>query len=300
MIILSKWGQHTIELIIACVILIGIAVFYSTYQLVPVHTHSHQFTTVRKYSAYNSPTLYFHGLQGSARSTNHLITVGSKTDGRKVMTINVERDGHILYRGHLNRKIHNPLVQVNFLDNTAPISKQVHWLHQILIHLKSKDRCNNYNAVAHSAGAVTVLEATDQFGQQERVAKLQKFVSIGGPYDGVIGMNDRDNENRITNNGKPEFWKAANRWYPSYGQLLKASQRFPANVKVLNIYGNLSYRLNSDQYVSTASARSLRYLLHQHPDNYQEVQIYGHYAQHSRLHHNSVVDRLVDRFIFNE
>ena len=300
---MSKWLQHTIELIIACLILIGVAVFFNTHQIKRGghETTYHHFGTAREIANREStPTLYFHGLQGSAKSTNHLINVGAKTDGRKVMTINVERNGQIKYQGSLNNQMHNPLVQVNFLDNVAPVKNQVKWTHQILLHLKARNHCSGYNAVAHSAGAVTVLETADQFGNRSNVPKLYRFVSIGGPYDGVIGINDRINQNYLGPAGKPELERPANRWYPSYAQLVRDSRHFPKKARVLNVYGCINPRLNSDQYVSTVSARSLRYLLRNRCSDYQEIRITGRYAQHSLLHHNSVVDRVIDRFIFTE
>ena len=176
----------------------------------------------------------------------------------------------------------------------------MNWVHRILTQLKVRYHENSYNAVAHSAGAVTVLETTDRFGNRGNVAHLRRFVSIAGPYDGVIGMNDRPNQNVLTHDGRPQLSRPSNHWYPGYAQLVRDGRRFPKGVKVLNVYGRLNRHVNTDGYVSTVSARSLKYLLRGRDAVYQAVPIYGRYAQHSWLHHNSVVDRVVARFIFNE
>ncbi|XIF19513.1 MAG: alpha/beta hydrolase [Acetilactobacillus jinshanensis] len=165
---------------------------------------------------------------------------------------------------------------------------------------KSSYHINSYNAVAHSAGAVTVLDTTDKYNGQKNVVHLRRFASIAGPYDGVIGINDRPNQNTISQNGKPQIFRRGNRWYPGYSQLVQDSRHFPKDVKVLNIYGRLDREVNNDGYVTNVSAQSLKYLLKGRDDDYEEVPIYGRYAEHSLLHHNSVVDRIVNRFIFNE
>lgn len=299
---MSKWLQHTIELIVVCVALIGVAVFYNTHQVsTGGHTTHHHLRTARQVASSDEvPTLYFHGLQGTARSTNHLIDTAARIDGQRAMIINVDRNGRLDCRGSIRKNMKHPLVQVNFLDNMAPVSRQVQWAHQILMLMKSKYHINKYNAIAHSAGAITVLETTDRYGTQKNVAHLSRFASIAGPYDGVIGMNDQPNQNTINRQGKPQIFYHSNRWYPGYEQLLRDSRHFPKGVKVLNIYGRIDRKVNADGYVTNVSARSLKYLLHGRDVSYEEVPIYGRYAEHSWLHHNSVVDRIVNRFIFNK
>ncbi|XIF19512.1 MAG: alpha/beta hydrolase [Acetilactobacillus jinshanensis] len=46
---MSKWMQHTVELIVACVALIGVAVFYNTYQIsMNGHPHHYHLRTARQ------------------------------------------------------------------------------------------------------------------------------------------------------------------------------------------------------------------------------------------------------------
>ncbi|MCK8624450.1 alpha/beta hydrolase [Apilactobacillus sp. TMW 2.2459] len=247
-----------------------------------------------------TPTIYVHGLNGSLKSTNHLVTVASRDGGTKALIVYVAKNGDLSYEGHLDKHMKNPLIQVNFKNNDAPVSQQVDWLHKILINLKQKYHYENYNAVGHSAGCVSILQTTALYGHDSDMPQLQKFVSIAGPYNGVIGINDRPHSNLIVNSyGKPQYENLSNKWYPAYSELLKECKNFPKGVQILNIYGNYGKMPNSDGYVSIPSARSLQYLVHNKAQGYQGIQINGNNAQHSRLHSNPVVDRLTSRFLFD-
>nr|WP_252898650.1 alpha/beta hydrolase [Secundilactobacillus odoratitofui] len=87
---------------------------------------------------------------------------------------------------------------------------------------------------------------------------------------------------------------------PSFGQSLKKLWRlrnnFPAQAHVLNIYGNLQDGSHSDGVITMPSARSLGYLLKNRVASYQEYQVQGPTAQHSKLHENNpfVDDALID------
>lgn len=50
--------------------------------------------------------------------------------------------------------------------------------------------------------------------------------------------------------------------------------------------------------VSNASSRSLRYLVAARARSYREVKITGKHAQHSQLHENAQVDRLLIDFLW--
>ena len=123
--------------------------------------------------------------------------------------------------------------------------------------------------------------------------RLQKFVPIAGPFDGVIFTDDVPNQNRIKENGEPVWQNAA---YQSY---YEKRDDFPKGVSVLNIYGNLEDGTNSDYLVTNASARSLRWLIKDRVKYYDEKMIKGPMAQHSKLHENKQVDRLVNNFLFD-
>lgn len=247
----------------------------------------------------NAPTIYIHGLGGSNRSTKHLTTIASRDGGQHALTVTVDDNGTIKYRGHLSSHMRKPIVQIIFKKKFTPVYQQVDWLRSILLNLRKKYHVKAYNAVGHSTGAVTVLDTVARYHKVKGMPILLKFVSIAGPYDGLLHLNDRNGENYVNYEGKPMIFKSANKWLPSYESLIEDCKKFPKHVSVLNIYGNDNHHNESDGVVSVASARSLRYLVFKRVKDYEEIPINGFYGQHSRLHHNVFVDHLIARFLFD-
>ena len=66
---------------------------------------------------------------------------------------------------------------------------------------------------------------------------------------------------------------------------------------MLNIFGDLQDGSKSDGSVAVSSAKSYKYLINGRAKSYREVEIKGKHAQHSRLHRNAQVDRLLIRFL---
>ncbi|MEB3363438.1 alpha/beta hydrolase [Lactobacillus sp. R2/2] len=81
-----------------------------------------------------------------------------------------------------------------------------------------------------------------------------------------------------------------------YRELLSLRKQFPQNADVLNIYGDTGS--GSDGDVTVNSARSYRYLVSKRAHSYQEQEIKGPRAQHSKLHENTNVDRLLVNFLW--
>lgn len=68
-------------------------------------------------------------------------------------------------------------------------------------------------------------------------------------------------------------------------------------LELLNIYGDKNDGTHSDGDVSNASSKSLRYLVPQ-VKSYQEKRVVGPEAQHSKLHDNPQVDKLLVKFLW--
>ena len=71
----------------------------------------------------------------------------------------------------------------------------------------------------------------------------------------------------------------------------------PADIRFLNIAGNLQNGTFSDGQVSVNSALSLRYLVRDVRRQYQEYIIRGKQAEHSLLHENEQVDQIIGKFL---
>lgn len=247
----------------------------------------------RKYSPMPVPTLYIHGWHGNAKSTSQLIESAEDEKGaRKVLEVAVSPQGKTTYSGKWNPGIKHPLIQVVFENNEAEIPDEAGWMKTITEELRKRYGISQINVVSHSMGGpVTLYWALNL--RDKNSPQLQKFVPIAGPFDGVIFTDDVPNQNRIKENGEPVWQNAA---YQSY---YEKRNSFPRGVSVLNIYGNLEDGTNSDYLVTNASARSLRWLIKDRVGHYEEKMIRGPMAQHSKLHENKQVDRLVNDFLFD-
>ncbi len=248
-----------------------------------------------KTTAQPVPTIFIHGLQGSHKSTDSMIAAAEKQKGaKKVLTINVAADGTLQVTGQYSKKVRRPLIQINFENNTASIATQTQWLMTILQDLKRNDGVKKYNVVAHSAGNITLFETVT--AHHQTLPTLNKYVILAGPFNGVIGMNDEPNQNKLLAHDRPQTFYPANSWYPSYRQLLKDAQHFPKHVKILNIYSDLGDGTHSDGQVTVQSEQSVNYLLRGRKVQLKNVKMTG--LTHSGLHQSTRVNRLWIKFLW--
>ena len=249
-------------------------------------------------SASNTVTIFVHGLQGSHHSTDTMIAdLSQRYPGtRKVMTINVQNNGALQVSGHF-QNVKHPLVQVNFLNNSAPTTTNARWLGKAMRYLKAHG-VEQANFVAHSAGNVAVYQLLTS--HPHSIPTVKKFVILAGPFDGVLSLNDQANKVKVNahDHYKPNIEYPANSYYPSYQQLIKMSAAFPKTVKVLNVYGNVGDGSNSDTLVSNASALSVNYLLKNQQTPVKNRCFRSAKATHSGLHRSQTVDNWIADFLW--
>ena len=246
-----------------------------------------------------TPTVFVHGLQGTHGSTDTMIKdLSQRYPGtKKVMTINVKSNGELETSGNF-QSVKHPLVQINFLNNSANTTTNAHWLNKALTYLYQKQGVRHVNIVAHSAGNVAVYQALA--AQVAHTPQTNKFVILAGPFDGVLSLNDQANKNKVNpkNHYKPSVMYPANSYYPSYKQLMQLSTDFPKDVRVLNIYGNLGDGSNSDSLVTNASSLSVNYLLRHQKTPVQNKCFKNSKATHSGLHKSTKVDTWIANFLW--
>lgn len=245
------------------------------------------------------PTIFVHGLRGSSKTMKEMLAAAVRFGYHQPLTIHITHAGKLKVSGHWDNTGAHPLIQITFGNNQARLAFQVRWLHEVMIYLRGQHGVQAYNAVGHSAGSVALVAYAEAYGQDPWLPQLQRLVTIAGPFNGVIGMNESHNTNFLAASGRPKIIYPKNFWFPSYAQLYQDRQHFPATACVLNIYGDINDGTHSDRYISTASARSLRYLLGSIPATFREVGFRGAAAEHSRLHDNPHVQRLVFDFLFD-
>ncbi|WP_407886398.1 alpha/beta hydrolase [Levilactobacillus sp. N40-8-2] len=250
-----------------------------------------QSTTVNVANNYQ-PTLFFHGWGSSYHAENQmarsLVNAGLTNTVIRAM---VSKQGKVTLSGQFHQDDHRPIVEVGFEDNRNGSAQQWgRWATAVVVKLQQTYHIKTFNMVGHSMGNMAIMFYLKQ--QKANLPKLQKQVDIAGHFNGILGMNDEPNRMKLNRAGKPDKMQA------DYKALLSLRKTYPKNqIAVLNIYGDKNDGSHSDGSVSNASSRSLRYLVADRAKSYQEHRIVGANAQHSKLHDNLQVDRLLISFL---
>lgn len=248
------------------------------------------------YGAPYVPTLFFHGYGSSANAEMHMINAAKAAGvSHTVVRATVAKNGQVTWRGKFVSGDHHPLVAVEFADNhNGDAQTTATWAKQVIVGLKRTYHITKFNVVGHSMGNMAIVYYLLANGQDKRLPQLQKQVDIAGHFNGILGMNDEPNQMQLNAAGKPT------KMDQNYRQLLALRQRFPRQIRVLNIFGDKNDGTHSDGRVSNASSKSLRYLVQPRATSYTERRIVGPNAQHSKLHDNAQVDRLLIHFLWSK
>ncbi len=238
------------------------------------------------------PTIYVHGFRGGDYTTNKMVLSAQEaTNADTYLKVIVDWKGRLSFEGTWSSGP-NPLIQLVFSDKWMPTAQIVNWLDIALPKLKALFGFTEYNAVGHSLGATAwVMAEMRNYGISD-FPKLNKLVLVAGPFDGVVAFGDWPNVNRFNRRGRPIIMN------PRYLQMLLKRKKFPSNVSVLNIYGNVGDASNTDKYISVISAKSVRYLLEPIVKTFKEVEIWGQNAEHSKMHDNDNVLAMINHFLF--
>lgn len=243
----------------------------------------------------NAATVFVHGFNGDAYSTDHLLSFAEESGcATKVLNAYIRRNGRIEFTGEWSDRIDNPMVQVIFENNRAPERRQVRWVRNLLVELKERFGVDNYNGVGHSLGSNVLVNLGIKYGDDAKLPRLNKLVTIAGPFNGLHGFWSR----------KPIKSIIDCDWEPTikthhFQKLLKMRDRFPKGVDVLNVVGQVEGSLNNDVYVSVQSARSVGYLLDGVVNKYHEIMVTGPDGYHCSLNQNDTVSREINNFLWN-
>ncbi|WP_125591189.1 alpha/beta hydrolase [Companilactobacillus jidongensis] len=242
------------------------------------------------------PTIYIHGHGAGAHSTDDMISYAqSHSHATRALLVVVDRRGIVHFYGTMDKNTYRPTVQLVFKDNmNTNFNVTSGWLHEIMVQLKQNYGVTKFNVVAHSMGNMTFLYYMLNYGKNKNLPQLNKQVDIAGHYDGIAGIKDKPNSNWFTKSGRPAYMTF------DYEHALKLRKNYPdKQVSILNFYGNLENGTNTDGRVSTVSARSIKYILRGRYKSYRQVKITGYMGEHSMLHENPKVDRIMGKFLWD-
>lgn len=250
----------------------------------------------RDYIQSSTPTLFFHGYGSSANAEKHMAEAARKAGvTQTIITATVDRHAQVTLKGDIPKNAVNPIVMVEFEDNRNPdYAQDGEYAAAVVRELQARYGFKKMNFVAHSMGNMSILFYLLEHAQNEELPQLQKQVNIANHVNGLEGMDLPANLTILdSKTGEPSAMSG------SYQKLLGLREIYPQDqVDVLNIYGD--FKNESDGSVLNVSSRSLKYLVIDNAKSYQEKRVTGPLAQHSQLHENPEVDRLLIDFLWGK
>ncbi|WP_099974277.1 alpha/beta hydrolase [Lactobacillus terrae] len=238
------------------------------------------------------PVLYVHGFRGGDYTTENLVKSALKYNNKEeYLKATINTLGQITYEGKWTKDKY-PIVQVVFKNKIIGSNLMARWLSNLVFDLKKIYSFETYHAVGHSLGAVALVLAEMREKKLTYLPKIKNLVLIAGPFNGIIGLGDLPNVNQLGQNGRPAFMS------PTYMRMYINRKNISNEMRVLNIYGNLKNYSNSDKYISVTSAKSINYILSPKVMEFVDYPVSGKNAEHSLLHDDSNVLRLINKFVY--
>lgn len=218
---------------------------------------------------------------------------------KSVIRAEVDGNGRVTLIGSWPKGAKNPICEVNYENNRQlDFNKHGVYATNVVKALQKQYGIKKINMVGHSLGNISIIYYMLQNGKNKKMPQLQKEVNIAGhfaglTFDGLPSVIKQPVGMKLDKNGKP------NKMNATYKQMTQARTAYPKNqVQVLNIIGDIGN--NSDGRVENVSSLSLKYLVADCAKSYQVVKIKGKNAQHSKLHNNSQVDKVLIKFLWNK
>ena len=239
------------------------------------------------------PTFFFHGWGSNANAETQMANAAKKAGASNtIIQADVSKNGTVKLNGTIPKNAKNPIIKVNLEDNQ---SGKTSYVKDVITAVSNKYHYARINLVGHSMGNLQIANYINENYDNKKLPKINKVVSIAGHYDGYLG-EEAGQKAKIKNKktGEPDIYSDV------FKQLLPLRKHYPRQIEVLNIYGNKEDGSNSDGSVSVASAQSYKYLINGRAKSYREVEIKGKNAQHSKLHENKEVDKLLIDFLLKE
>lgn len=240
------------------------------------------------------PTFFFHGYGSSVNAEAHMANAAvSRGVTHDLLTAIVDSNGSVSVSGTISRTSRHPIIRVGFIDNTdANYHTDARYAYNAVKAIQNRYPFRTMNLVGHSMGNMDIMFMLLYYGQRSSFPTVNRQVDIAGHFNGIRGFQPTAYA-KVAKNGKPSKMDG------DYRQLLKLRKTYP-RASVMNIYGNLENGTQSDRDVTIYSAKSLKYLVSPRARHYEEHEIKGPNAEHSKLHHNTQVDNLLIRFLWNK
>ncbi|WP_432724758.1 alpha/beta hydrolase [Staphylococcus equorum] len=280
---------YTVLLIILLVVLLSVVILVIKY-------YGNNEYPVRSDSEEAIPTFYLHGYKGSADSGNFLVNSAIKSGASKeVIQAYVSSDGKVSFDGNLTSKSKYPIIKIKLEDNNNEnVEKNAKWIRNAIIATNYQYNFEKFNFVAHSMSNKSFSYYMLNYGDDEQLPTLNKVVNLAGNFNGEVDIDGKKLNVELDKNGKP------NKMMDDYKELRAMKHKFPDDVNVLNIYGDIEDGTDSDGRVTNVSSRSLKYLLGDNVKSYDEFKVHGPNAEHGKLANNKKVQDKINEFLWDK
>lgn len=248
-----------------------------------------------KYVNNKTTTFFFHGWGSSSHAEQHMANAAKRAGATNtIIKANVDKKGKTTITGKITKKSKNPIVEVNFEDNKhEDYAKGGRYVKSAVQAVQKKYGIKKMNLVGHSMGNLDIAFYLLQYANDKSLPTLEHHVAIAGHFDGGIGFG-WNKKTTLDKDGKPSTMEK------NYKKLLPLRDSYPKTARVLNIAGDLDDGTHSDSEIPVDSAFSLKYLINNRAKSYRQVVIHGKNAQHSKLHSNKNVDKLLINFLWGK
>lgn len=278
---------------IIVIVLIGLLLFVSfrTTMFDPLGFRvKHALNISSSASADDEPIVFIHGFDGSNWTFFTTTVRYSATNfATRSLTLLVRENGDIEVSGVYDKGMKRPMIRVNFENPRSIIPNNATWFSKAMDMLKTDYGIEKVDIVAHSYGGLTFVNFLQKYNYQaENYPKVDKFTSIGTPFNGSAVSSDGKTPYDLTPTG-PKRESAY------FKEMMERKDKIPSNLQVLNVIGDLDDGSRSDGPVAVDSAKSAAFIFSNNV--YQEALFTGRFAQHSWLHANIGVDRKIKQFL---
>ncbi len=263
----------------------------------------HRAQAAKKYVDSTTPTIFVHGWGSSYRAERQMANY-AKEQGvtNTIVWVNVAKSGKVTWHGTIKKGAKNPIIEVNLADNksvsgresdvASAYSKSSDYVKDVVDSMQSKYHFKSMNLVGHSMGNLQIAYYIMNNANDPKRPTLRHQVAIAGHFNGLTMEPGVKGITVNKQTGEPS------KMLPEYKGLLNLRNVYPTSARVLNIYGDLQDGSHSDSQVPVNAAKAYKYLVAGRAKSYQEKQINGKMAQHSKLHENKQVDRLLVDFLW--
>lgn len=251
--------------------------------------------TKQKGIAYsNEPTVFIHGYEGNSFSLGPMLRRLEKSNiAKREMTIVVQADGKLTVEGQLSEQNNNPTIMVLFAKDVTDEITQSKWIDEVMRYLY-QHQIRRVNLVSHSMGGVSSLRYLLEYAGN-KTPVVDRFVAIAAPFNDLEIAEDTEDvfAYELTEDGPSGET-------PIYQYFDHSMNLLPANIRVLDVAGDLEDGTESDGSVSTHSAFALRWLFQKHAKSYQELTVKGKSGGHSAITKSSQLEEKLIQFIWKK